>query len=709
MKASIYVCFFLSTTLALSQPVVEIASLPSGPTWHFKMHRGYGYVENGSAIDIVDFNTPLSPSFLYQFEMASFAQMAFTFLGDTLYLADDNLIEAYNVIDPASPQFLGSHFHTHGFRNLEGHNGLIFALSSECGLEIYNYTSVTDPVLLSTTECGSGSHSALFRDSLLFVAPSDEIYCFNVSNPENPTLVGLLGLPRPKLAMVAEGNYLYIANCDTGVKIVDISDPANMSLVQTVPVDYWCRDVAIQGDYLYATDWDGVVFIIDISDPENAFTAAVFDPTGRQIPCGDIEVHGMFLLMSNYGDGVRVLDATDPIDPSTVAIYDVPEASYGILQRGDYLYAGAYTDGLRIVDITDIYNPIDVNSAFLPITSWNLALYDSLVVVPDIYASDVYFMDVSDPYSPEVIGIADHVCRDVATTDSLLVCAVEPYELEISDISDVENPDPQGSIEFTDNVRSIVCKNNYAYISHLSNETDSISVVDLSNPNEPQVVNSIPIDGPYDLAIKDELLLVAAGGLHIFDISDPPYPEEIGSSEPVSGHCRGIAFSGNFAYLCCTWTAELKTYLIIDPTNPIEVDTYYAGLGHLVEDAAAWDDLVAITCMNGGIRILRNTIWYDSVEDDYQIVKPQSLVLHPPVPNPFNSSTILRFQLPAMQSISLDVYDIQGRLLKTVACGVYPAGDHILDFNGSELASGMYFIRLAGSGGAEVRKITLVK
>jgi len=676
------------------------------------MYRGYAYVENGRAIDIVDFREPLNPTFVYQFKTSSCARMAFTFKGDTLFLADDNEIRAYDIFEPATPQFLGSYSHTHGFQNLICHNCHICAISEEGGLEIFEYLDVNSPILLSTTNCGYQPRPAVLRDSLIYIAAVGQLYCYNISNLVDPSFVDILSLPSPSLDMISEGDYLYLANCDSGVKIINISDPEEMTLVQSVPVFDWSRGLVIQGNYLFTTDWWGFVYTIDISTPENAFIAATFEATDFLVGCGEIRAYSHSLFLSSYGEGVHVLDLTDPLNLSIAATYDVPAASYGIEKRNNFLYVGAFTDGLRIVDISDVYDPLDVNSAFLPSPVWGLTLYDSLVVAPDIRESDVYFMDVSDPTDPEIVGIADHICQDVTTIDTLLVCTINPGGFEISDISDVTNPEPLGSLNLGWRVRGVVCKDNYAYVSRVDmNGPDSVSVIDISNPHNPQLIYSTPIEAPYSLAIKDDLLLVGAEGLHIFDITNPALPVEIGASEfvPEGEWCQGIAVSGSFAYVCCTFTYEVRAYNISDPTRPDEIDRYYAGFFSHVGDVAAWGDLLAITCGNAGIRILRNTIWYESVDEKYELMIPQNLTLFPPAPNPFNSSTILRFQLPVTQSITLDVYDIQGRLLKTVASGMYPAGDHSLSLDGSDLASGMCFVRLAGSGGAVTRKITLVK
>lgn len=93
---------------------------------------------------------------------------------------------------------------------------------------------------------------------------------------------------------------------------------------------------------------------------------------------------------------------------------------------------------------------------------------------------------------------------------------------------------------------------------------------------------------------------------------------------------------------------------------------------------------------------------------------PRSAVLFGAVPNPFNPQTNVRFSLPAAQSVNLSVYDVQGRLVRTLVDGVRQAGlNDVLwdgrDRSGRDVASGTYFARLRTSGSPEVKSMVLVR
>jgi hypothetical protein len=90
------------------------------------------------------------------------------------------------------------------------------------------------------------------------------------------------------------------------------------------------------------------------------------------------------------------------------------------------------------------------------------------------------------------------------------------------------------------------------------------------------------------------------------------------------------------------------------------------------------------------------------------------VALHPNVPNPFNPVTIISFDLPRGGYTSLIVYDLTGRLVRTLVAEVLPAGGHQrkwdgVDNGGEAVAAGVYFCVLDHEAGRIASRMTLVK
>jgi hypothetical protein len=78
---------------------------------------------------------------------------------------------------------------------------------------------------------------------------------------------------------------------------------------------------------------------------------------------------------------------------------------------------------------------------------------------------------------------------------------------------------------------------------------------------------------------------------------------------------------------------------------------------------------------------------------------PDKFELYQNYPNPFNPSTTIKYRLPMSSYVSLFIYDINGRNMRTFTKGIQSAGDYELmwngkDMNGNDVASGIYFYRI---------------
>ncbi len=78
-------------------------------------------------------------------------------------------------------------------------------------------------------------------------------------------------------------------------------------------------------------------------------------------------------------------------------------------------------------------------------------------------------------------------------------------------------------------------------------------------------------------------------------------------------------------------------------------------------------------------------------------------------PNPFNPTTVIRFSLPKASDVKLLVYNILGEKVATLVSSKMVAGNHSVNFNASNLASGMYIYRISSGSYVTVKKMMLLK
>ncbi|MFA7332130.1 MAG: T9SS type A sorting domain-containing protein [Candidatus Delongbacteria bacterium] len=295
----------------------------------------------------------------------------------------------------------------------------------------------------------------------------------------------------------------------------------------------------------------------------------------------------------------------------------------------------------------------------------------------------------------------------------------------------------------------------------LTYDNDTLALWDLSTPTEPRFVDHLVIPGLTFLDARGNGNVAAAnlasGGIQLFRLSADQLelgallPDDSWSFDFV-GHRLVVAVFRN-AIL------QLKTYDATDPTQPVlllnqtlpedvwiavvrggterlalfmleswDMETpgttflhtyrfdpqqgwlrtgqqlgWGAGLLALSDDEVA--GRLAVSLPGAGARV-----WLDDsvLPVEPAPVRPRALTLAA-APNPFNPVTRLSFTLERPGAVRLAVFDLLGREVALPAAGDFAAGHHEITFDGSALASGIYFARLEAEGRTALTKLALVK
>jgi len=88
---------------------------------------------------------------------------------------------------------------------------------------------------------------------------------------------------------------------------------------------------------------------------------------------------------------------------------------------------------------------------------------------------------------------------------------------------------------------------------------------------------------------------------------------------------------------------------------------------------------------------------------------PATFALEQNFPNPFNPSTKINFSLPVEGFVTLDVYNSIGQKVATLVNETKTAGTYAVDFNASDLTSGIYFYKISSGNFTETKKMILLK
>jgi hypothetical protein len=88
---------------------------------------------------------------------------------------------------------------------------------------------------------------------------------------------------------------------------------------------------------------------------------------------------------------------------------------------------------------------------------------------------------------------------------------------------------------------------------------------------------------------------------------------------------------------------------------------------------------------------------------------PGKISLDSAYPNPFNPTTTISFGLPVDSEVSIQIYNLQGRVVETLASQFMQAGYHSVIWNADNYSSGVYFVKMATGDYVSTQKLLLVK
>ncbi|MBT6796403.1 MAG: T9SS type A sorting domain-containing protein [Candidatus Marinimicrobia bacterium] len=120
---------------------------------------------------------------------------------------------------------------------------------------------------------------------------------------------------------------------------------------------------------------------------------------------------------------------------------------------------------------------------------------------------------------------------------------------------------------------------------------------------------------------------------------------------------------------------------------------------------------------NDGYEDYKNWVYVGIYENDWEYTElaigdemlPEAFTLKQNYPNPFNPLTQIRYDVNEPGLVTLDLFDIRGAKVKTLINKKQTAGSYEFTFNGSQMASGVYFYTMTSNQLSQTRKFVLMK
>jgi len=161
--------------------------------------------------------------------------------------------------------------------------------------------------------------------------------------------------------------------------------------------------------------------------------------------------------------------------------------------------------------------------------------------------------------------------------------------------------------------------------------------------------------------------------------------------------------------------ASNDVYAVVKFTNssygyPVAADDQGAsenGIGYISHYGSSWTDLGATYGEDVAIRIRTTT--YSGVDTEALLEFPESFIVTQNYPNPFNAATTIEYELPLSCDVTIHIYDLLGREVETLLRKNQKAGHHEIDWNPSDIPSGIYFYKVQAGEFVQTKRMLLLK
>jgi|GEM_PF-1626615 len=618
------------------------------------------------------------------------------------------------------------------------------------------------PVAGADEVAASGSYAYVTGEALSVV---------DLSNPTNPEVVARIDAATSGIAL--SHSYAYVGAREEGLLVIDISDPLHPSVAARLPTPGDAGLVSVSGTYAYLTEYrqgQETLRVIDISNPlDPRLVGSLSGAGGYQIATAGDRV----CLATLWG--LLVVDVADPVNPRVAEWVELPYwFAYGVAIEpspftGDpriYVSGGstydyiAYQGWLMSFDVTGLHQAQGQGRIDLPCAPYDVTASGAYAYVAG-GGCGLEVVDATDPQHPAVVGVADTPDRACGVTlaGKLAYVADASSGLQVIDVSDPRAPRIVGSVDTPGTAGEVTVSGSYAYVA---DGQAGLEVIDVSDPTHPRIAGgTVTPGGALEVAISGAYAYVAcgAGGLQVVHVSDPADPRIVGSLN-LTVYVTSVRVSGRYAYLAASGTTGLY---VVD----LEQSDHPRVIGSLANPPISWSGGVAVTRQNVylatsqatelidvtdpreprikgrmaanlniyGMAVSESHVFIvegDGCQDLYRLLVYPSeceptigpgvsvpIGMKPPLsaaawPNPTRGATTVHFSKPAPGWTRVAIWDVTGRLVRTLHDGVLPAGLQDLTWDGRDDASrpvapGIYWTQVATTQGVSTARILILR
>ena len=577
-------------------------------------------------------------------------------------------------------------------------------------IEIVNIEYPDNPLYVDDFIIASYCPTVKITDDIAFIGTFLGLYVYDFSDINN--IVQIDWLDTHNTYSLKFHNGLLYFNGSYGLTIIDYSDPSNCQILAEYD-EFNFRDCEIIGNRIY-TSSSTRLRVLDITDPLSVYQIGYYLSTNMH---NSVAVSQNYAFINNYYNTLNIINVSDPDTPeyhNSIAVPDINEIYKSTDDDLLILRASNY-ETLEFYNMNDSSNPEFLYS--YDEDGWYCdAFYIDEYIACASFAWRFYTFDLSDPDELIVQGPTNlnfppqaSYVRGIARKNNFIYLTTN-NGIILLDVSDVSNPYQILDIEINGYIFDLTIKDNFMYYVNL----DGLQIYDITDPLDPIECGFWDSNNRAEsFTIYNDLVYLADfdGGLKVIDVSNPYDPVLLNTiilNYNSQLTIQPIVRDDKLMVIDNRWN-EIFVYDLTNPSEPQYISSFrwfkYSN------DIELFDNYL-YSSQDSELSVLDFTNYLTSSNEHEMIAPSFNLVNYP---NPFNPTTTIEFSIQNISEVELVIYNIKGQKIKSLLSDQITAGEHSIVWNGEDdsgkkVSSGIYLYKLIVNDRIEaVKKCLLLK
>ncbi|MDY6916295.1 MAG: T9SS type A sorting domain-containing protein [Candidatus Cloacimonadota bacterium] len=545
---------------------------------------------------------------------------------------------------------------------------------------------------------------------------------YNTSDLCNPIFLGDIDLSQMVLHTKTLNDSIAIISDQEQVTFWNISDPANWEIVssyQSSHILHWYKNLSLMDNYLMLLNFSG----FEIINIENLNNIELVDDIIAYDSVVALCQNSNNIFLASAEEGIQKYSFSNSSIEHIENFFDYSSFSSYSYSYQDYIFVQSDRHGVHLFDVSEPLQSIEIETTLLADKYKVMQGKNNLIWVMDFTDYSYKIFDISNPEAPSLrntIPVGDlhqiswsYFRFDGSNTDEVYLYFMDPIRIEKYDISEPGEPQLLFDYSLPTQGKAFFVKNGFGYISEVVSGTNNLIILEGLEENEPYISTTLenfsPPNEDFYMQLIGDTFFTRNKPVKAYELSNPLNPEflyqlQYNTMNSLSSHNEYL-FGKQANYIPIYNISNVQNTIVpaemilelISPSydcNFIEIN----GQKYMfVVEVSA----IEVFEMNDA-----------SIVEDI-VVENNSISLSN-YPNPFNPATTIFFNLTQDSQVDLSVYNIKGQLVKKLKTEYLPAGQHSVEWNGTNrnnksVSSGIYFYKIKTEHKTVTKKMLLLE